>query len=71
MNTATEAIRSTEAGHLLHGNGLHRTLIAELSNAACFRPTTVRASSHTRPGMAQSPAILVRLRVSGRCSTRG
>lgn len=44
MNTATEAISSTEAGHPLRGDRLHRMLIAELSNAGCFRPTPVRTA---------------------------
>ena len=39
--TTAEAISSTEAGQL-HGDRFHRMLVAELSSAGCFRPTTAR-----------------------------
>src|SRR3989442_1594521 len=42
MKTATDATTRTEARHALHGDRLHRMLIADLSNAGCFRPTTAR-----------------------------
>ena len=41
MKTGTEANDSVKAGRL-DGDRLRRMLLAELSNAGCFRPTTAR-----------------------------
>lgn len=44
MKSTWQAASSMEAGHPPRGDRLYRTLLAELSHAGCFRPTTARTA---------------------------
>ena len=44
MTVATDAVHSPAAEHPPHGDRLYRTLLAELSNAGCFRPARAQSA---------------------------
>ena len=44
MTTTTDAVASPNAEHQLHDDRLYRMLVADLSNAGCFRPALVQSA---------------------------